>query len=58
VSGERERRRKEEKVNEMLSLEIIGVLGSLFGLLVYGMVRTRLAIRQTEPEQKIAWEGR
>jgi hypothetical protein len=42
----------------MLSLEIIAVLGSVFGLLVYGMVRTRLAIRQAEPKQKIAWEGR
>ena len=42
----------------MLSIEIIGVLGSLFGFLVYGLVRTQLAIRQAETEQKVAWEGR
>jgi len=36
----------------MLSLEIIGVLGALFGLLVYGMVRTQLARREGEARQK------
>jgi hypothetical protein len=50
--------KEEKEVNEMLSIEIIGVLGTLFGLLVYGMARTRLARRQPEAEQKIAWEGR
>jgi hypothetical protein len=42
----------------MLSIEIIGVLGTLFGLLAYGLVKVRLANRQSEAEQKIAWEGR
>ena len=42
----------------MLSIEIIGVLGSLFGFLVYGLVRTQLASRQAKADQKIAWEGR
>jgi hypothetical protein len=36
----------------MLSLEIIGVLGALFGFLVYGMVRTQLARREAETKQK------
>jgi hypothetical protein len=36
----------------MLSLEIVGVLGALFGFLVYGMVRTQLARRQAEAKQK------
>ncbi len=38
----------------MLSLEIIGVLGALFGFLVYGMVRTQLARREAEAKQKAA----
>jgi hypothetical protein len=42
----------------MLSIEIIAVLGVVYGLLVYGLVRARLASRQAEAEQKIAWEGR
>lgn len=33
-------------------LEIIGVLGGLFGFLVYAMVRTQLARRRAEAEQK------
>ena len=41
----------------MLSLEIIGVLGALFGLLVYGMVSTQLAKRRTEKAQREASEG-
>jgi Zn-dependent protease with chaperone function len=32
----------------MLSLEIIGVLGALFGLLLYGMVRSQLRTREVE----------
>jgi hypothetical protein len=32
----------------MLSLEIIGVLGALFGLLVHGMVRSQLRSREAE----------
>jgi len=36
----------------MLSLEIIGVLGVLFGFLVYGMVRAQLARRQAEAKRK------
>ena len=40
----------------MLSLEIIGVLGALFGFLVYGMVRTQLARREAEAKKK-AEEG-
>ena len=35
-----------------MSLEIIGVLGGLFGFLVFAMVRTTLARRQAEAEQK------
>jgi hypothetical protein len=55
-----ERREVKERkgVNEMLSIEIIGVLGSLFGFLIYGLVKTQLASRQAETKQKIAWEGR
>lgn len=33
-------------------LEIVGVLGGLFGFLVYAMVRTQLARRRAEAEQK------
>jgi hypothetical protein len=37
----------------MLSLEIIGVLGALFGLLVYSMVKTQLAKRRlNQAEEK------
>lgn len=36
----------------MLSLEVIGILGALFGFLVYGMVRTQLARRRAEAERK------
>lgn len=36
----------------MLSLEMIGILGVLFAFLVYGMVRTQLAKRQTEAKEK------
>ena len=32
----------------MLTLEMIGVLGALFGFLVYGMVRTQLARREAK----------
>jgi len=31
---------------KMLSLEVVGLLGGLFGLLVFGMVRVRLAQRK------------
>ena len=37
---------KERRYLIMLSLEIIGVLGALFGLLVYSMVKTQLARRR------------
>jgi Na+-translocating ferredoxin:NAD+ oxidoreductase RnfG subunit len=40
------------EVREMLTLEIIGVLGALLGLLVYGMVSTQLARRQAEAKEK------
>ena len=40
----------------MLSLEIIGVLGALFGLLVYGMVSTHLAKRRSIRSQRKASE--
>ncbi len=36
----------------MLSLEIIGVLGALFGFLVYGMVRAQLARRDAKAKQR------
>jgi hypothetical protein len=42
--------RGKEKGDTML--EIIGVLGGLFGFLVYAMVRTQLARRRAEAEQK------
>jgi Na+-translocating ferredoxin:NAD+ oxidoreductase RnfG subunit len=34
-------------------LEIIGVLGALFAFLVYAMVRTQIARRQAEAQQKV-----
>jgi hypothetical protein len=40
----------------MLSLEIIGVLGALFGLLVYGMVSTHLAKRRNVRARRKAGE--
>ena len=36
----------------MLTLEVIGVLGALFGFLVYGMVRTQLARREAKAKQR------
>lgn len=42
----------EKEVSEMLSLEVIGILGALFALLVYGMVRTQAATRQARAEEK------
>jgi hypothetical protein len=42
----------------MLSIEIIAVLAVVYGFLVYGLARARLARRQSEAEQKLAWEGR
>lgn len=36
----------------MLTLEMIGVLGALFGFLVYGMVRTQVARRRAEAKRK------
>jgi hypothetical protein len=41
-----------KEVSEMLSLEIVGVLGALFAFLVYGMVRTQLAKREAEAGRK------
>ena len=38
-------------------LEIIGVLGALFGFLVYAMVRTQIARRQAEAERKAERTG-
>ena len=38
----------------MLSLEIIGVLGALFGLLVYSMVKTQLAKRRLHQAEEKA----
>ncbi len=40
----------------MLPLEIIGVLGALFGLLVYGMVSTHLAKKRTVRARRQAGE--
>jgi hypothetical protein len=40
----------------MLSLEIIGVLGGLFGLLVYSMVKTHLAKRRLHQAEEKATE--
>ena len=40
----------------MLSLEIIGVLGALFGLLVYSMVKTQLARRKLHQAEEKANE--
>lgn len=37
----------------MLSLEIIGVLGALFGFLVYGMVRMQLGRRRAEAKRRV-----
>jgi hypothetical protein len=37
----------------MLSIEIIAVLAVVYGLLVYGLVRTQLAARQAEAQQQV-----
>jgi hypothetical protein len=37
----------------MLSLEMIGVMGGLFGFLVYAMVRTQAARRVSQREHKV-----
>jgi hypothetical protein len=39
-------------VKEMLSLELIGILGSLFGLLVWGMVATQRERRDVAVSHK------
>jgi hypothetical protein len=41
-----------KEVTDMLSLELIGVLGALFGFLVLGMVRTQLAAREARDAQR------
>jgi hypothetical protein len=40
-----------KEVTDMLSLELIGVLGGLFGFLVLTMVRTQLAGREAREAQ-------
>jgi Na+-translocating ferredoxin:NAD+ oxidoreductase RnfG subunit len=51
VSGNSEK--DQRKVGKRkVTLEIIGVLGALFGFLVYGMVKTQLARRQVEAKQE------
>ncbi|HUV72780.1 MAG TPA: hypothetical protein VMW79_00595 [Anaerolineae bacterium] len=45
-----------KEVTNMLSLEIIGVLGALFAFLVLAMVRTELARRETKAQER-AKEG-
>jgi hypothetical protein len=45
-----------KEVTNMLSLEIIGVLGALFAFLVLAMVRTELARREARAQQR-AEEG-
>jgi hypothetical protein len=40
------------EVKEMLSIEIIAVLAAVYGLLVYRMVKSRLATRQAEAGQQ------
>lgn len=37
----------------MLSLEMIAVLGALFGFLVYGMVRMQLSKRRAEAKHRV-----
>lgn len=37
----------------MLSLEVIGVLGVLYALLVWGLVRAALARKQPQSEQHV-----
>jgi hypothetical protein len=39
-----------KEVTDMPSLEIIGVMGTLFGFLVYAMVRTQVAKRDARAE--------
>jgi hypothetical protein len=41
-----------KEVTDMLSLEIIGVMGGLFVFLVYAMVRTQAARRVAQTEHK------
>ena len=41
-----------KEVTDMLSLELIGVLGGLFGFLVLAMVRTQLAGREARETQR------
>jgi len=43
---------KHREVTDMLSLELIGVLGGLFGFLVLTMVRTQLAGREAREAQR------
>lgn len=37
----------------MLSLEMIAVLGALFGILVYGMLRMQLSKRRAEAKHRV-----
>jgi len=40
----------------MLSLELVGILGALFGFLVFGMVKTTLTknpIQSAEPQHSV-----
>lgn len=40
------------EVTDMLSLEIVGVMGGLFAFLLYAMVRTQAARRVAQTEHK------
>jgi hypothetical protein len=41
-----------KEVTGMLSLEIVGVMGTLFAFLVYAMIRTQVAKRDARAEQR------
>jgi hypothetical protein len=41
-----------KEVTDMLSLEIVGVMGALFAFLVYAMIRTQVARRDARAERR------
>jgi hypothetical protein len=45
--------RQEKEVVEMLSLEAIGVLGILYALLAWGLVRAALARKRAASEEQV-----
>jgi lysylphosphatidylglycerol synthetase-like protein (DUF2156 family) len=40
------------EVTDMLSLEIVGIMGALFAFLVYAMVRTQATKKEANAQQK------